>query len=86
MSRKLVEGVMQTVDVAYAEEWKLDHGIAVPLHFLTPGYDLPSCPANINCQGPPLTPLKRAWAFGDARPGKDQREVGPRVPGTVGGQ
>ena len=57
---------MQTVDVAYAEEWKFDHGIFVPLHFLTPDYDLPIVPANINCQGPPLTPLKRAWAFGEA--------------------
>ena len=66
LSRKLIEGVMQTVDVAYAEEWKFDHGISVPLHFLTPGYDLPIVPANINCQGPPLTPLKRAWAFGEA--------------------
>ena len=36
LSRKLIEGVMQTVDVAYAEEWKFDHGIMVPLHFLTP--------------------------------------------------
>ena len=27
LSRKLIEGVMQTVDVAYAEEWKFDHGI-----------------------------------------------------------
>src|SRR5436305_7718523 len=66
LSRKLIEGVMQTVDVAYAEEWKFDHGISVPLHFLTPDYDLPIVPANINCQGPPLTPLSRAWAFGEA--------------------
>jgi len=66
LSRKLIEGVLQTVDVAYAEEWKFDHGISVPLHFLTPSYDLPIVPANINCQGPPLTPLKRAWAFGEA--------------------
>jgi aromatic ring-opening dioxygenase catalytic subunit (LigB family) len=66
LSRKLIEGVMQTVDVTYAEEWKFDHGISVPLHFLTPDYDLPIVPANINCQGPPLTPLKRAWAFGEA--------------------
>ncbi len=57
---------MQTVDVAYAEEWKFDHGIMVPLHFLTPHYDVPVVPANINCQGPPLTPLHRAWAFGEA--------------------
>lgn len=66
LSRKLIERVMQTVDVAYAEEWKFDHGISVPLHFLTPNYDLPIIPANINCQGPPLAPLARAWAFGEA--------------------
>src|SRR3981189_3348962 len=56
LSKKLIEGVMQTVDVAYAEEWKFDHGIAVPLHFLTPRYDVPVIPTNINCQGPPSTP------------------------------
>ena len=66
LSRRLIEGVMQDVDVAYAEEWKFDHGIMVPLHFLTPRNDLPVIPANINCQGPPLTPLHRAWAFGEA--------------------
>ena len=66
LSRRLVREVMQTVDTAYAEEWKFDHGIMVPLHFLTPHYDLPIIPANINCQGPPLTPLARAWAFGEA--------------------
>jgi aromatic ring-opening dioxygenase catalytic subunit (LigB family) len=66
LSKRLIEEVMQTSDVAYAEEWRLDHGIMVPLHFLTPRYDLALIPANINCQGPPLTPLHRAWAFGEA--------------------
>jgi 2,3-dihydroxyphenylpropionate 1,2-dioxygenase len=66
LSGRLIREMMQTVDVAYAEEWKFDHGIMVPLHFLTPQYDLPVIPANINCQGPPLTPLHRAWAFGEA--------------------
>lgn len=66
LSKRLIEKVMQTVDVAYAEEWRFDHGISVPLHFLTPDYDLPIIPANINCQGPPLAPLARAWAFGEA--------------------
>ncbi|MEO7057890.1 MAG: extradiol ring-cleavage dioxygenase [Caldimonas sp.] len=66
LSRRLIQRVMEDVDVAYAEEWKFDHGIMVPLHFLTPRFDLPVIPANINCQGPPLTPLKRAWAFGEA--------------------
>lgn len=66
LSRRLIKEVMQSVDVAYAEEWKFDHGIMVPLHFLTPDYDTTIIPVNINCQGPPLTPLHRAWAFGEA--------------------
>jgi aromatic ring-opening dioxygenase catalytic subunit (LigB family) len=66
LSLTLIGEIMQTVDVAFAEEWKFDHGIMVPLNFLTPDYDLPIIPVNINCQGPPLTPLPRAWAFGEA--------------------
>jgi aromatic ring-opening dioxygenase catalytic subunit (LigB family) len=66
LSRRLIAGVMERVDVAYAEEWKFDHGIMVPLNFLTPDYDLPVVPVNINCQGPPLTPLHRAYEFGRA--------------------
>ena len=66
LSRRLIVSIMNSVDLAFAEEWKFDHGIMVPLHFLTPGYDLPVIPVNINCQGPPLTPLHRAWAFGEA--------------------
>ncbi len=66
LSERLITEIMQTVDVAYAEEWKFDHGIAVPLHFLTPAFDVPIIPVNINCQGPPLAPLERAWAFGEA--------------------
>ncbi len=66
LSKRLITEVMDTVDVAYAEEWKFDHGIAVPLHFLTPRFDLPVVPVNINCQGPPLAPLPRAWALGEA--------------------
>jgi aromatic ring-opening dioxygenase catalytic subunit (LigB family) len=66
VSKRLIEGVMQHADVAYAEEWLFDHGIMVPLHVLTPRFDLPIVPANINCQGPPLAPLHRTWAFGEA--------------------
>ena len=66
LSERLIGRVLNEVDVAYAEEWLFDHGIMVPLHFLTPRYDLPVIPANINCQGPPLTPLHRAYAFGRA--------------------
>jgi len=66
LSRRLITEVQKTVDVAYAEEWRFDHGIMVPLHFLDPANELTVIPANINCQGPPLTPLHRAWAFGEA--------------------
>jgi aromatic ring-opening dioxygenase catalytic subunit (LigB family) len=66
LSDRLIREIMQSVDIAYAEEWKFDHGIMVPLHFLTPRFDLPIIPVNINCQGPPLAPLHRAWAFGEA--------------------
>jgi len=66
LSQRMIAEVMATVDVAYAEEWRFDHGIAVPLHFLTPAFDVPIIPVNINCQGPPLAPLHRAWAFGEA--------------------
>ena len=66
LSRQLITEIMSEVDVSYAEDWQFDHGIMVPLHFLTPRYDLPIIPVNINCQGPPLTPLHRAWAFGRA--------------------
>ena len=66
LSERLIQLVMERSDVAYAQEWLFDHGIMVPLHFLTPRYDLPIIPVNINCQGPPLTPLHRAWTFGES--------------------
>ena len=66
LSLRLIRELMQTVDLSYAEEWKFDHGVMVPLSFLTPRYDLPVIPVNINCQGPPLAPLHRTWALGEA--------------------
>jgi 2,3-dihydroxyphenylpropionate 1,2-dioxygenase len=75
LSQQLIGEVMQTVDIAFAEEWQFDHGIMVPLHFLTPRYDVAIVPVNINCQGPPLVPLHRAWALGEAL-----RRAADRVP------
>lgn len=63
---RIISEILQTVDVAYCEEWQFDHGIMVPLHLLDPDNRFTVIPANINCQGPPLTPLHRAWAFGEA--------------------
>ena len=66
LSRRLIREILNEAEVSYSEEWKFDHGMMVPLHHLTPSYDLPVIPVNINCQAPPLTPLKRAYAFGQA--------------------
>ncbi|HEY5680500.1 MAG TPA: hypothetical protein VIS55_10570 [Pseudomonadales bacterium] len=75
LAGSLIESMLAEFDLAYAQEWKFDHGVMVPLHFLTPEYDIPVIPVNVNCQGPPLTPLARAYDFGralrracDARP------------------
>ena len=84
-SRALITDVMQDVDVAYAEEWKFDHGVMVPLHFLTPNYDRVVVPVNINCQGPPLTPLHRVWKFGETlRRACDARSEKIAIVGTGG--
>ncbi|HEX7709835.1 MAG TPA: extradiol ring-cleavage dioxygenase [Sphingomonadaceae bacterium] len=66
LSQRLIARILEKSDVAYCEEWRFDHGIMVPLHFLDPENRYRIIPANINCQGPPLTPLARAWAFGEA--------------------
>lgn len=66
LARRIIEHTLEFSDVGYAEEWKFDHGIMVPLHHLTPNYDIPVIPANINCQAPPFSPLARAYNFGKA--------------------
>ena len=38
LSRRLIAHTLKNTDVSYAEEWKFDHGIMVPLHHLTPDY------------------------------------------------
>jgi 2,3-dihydroxyphenylpropionate 1,2-dioxygenase len=66
LSQRLIRRIMEDVDLAYSQEWKFDHGIMVPLHFLDPDNALKVIPVNINCQGPPLAPLHRCYAFGQA--------------------
>ena len=85
LSEQLIKSIMRDVDLAYAQEWKFDHGIMVPLHFLTPRFDLPVIPVNINCQGPPLIPLDRCYEFGRAlRRACDERPERIAVIGTGG--
>ena len=64
LSRRLIQNILQDAEVSFSEEWKFDHGMMVPLHHVTPNYDTPIIPVNINCQAPPLTPLHRVYEFG----------------------
>ena len=85
LSEQLINSIMHDIDLAYAQEWKFDHGIMVPLHFLTPNFDLPVIPVNINCQGPPLIPLNRCYEFGRAlRRACDERPERIAIVGTGG--
>lgn len=85
LSRRLISEMMEDVDLAYCEEWKFDHGIMVPLHHLTPNYDLPVIPINVNCQCPPMAPLHRAYALGQAlRRASDRIDARIAVVGTGG--
>lgn len=66
LSSRLIRNILEYADVSYSEEWKFDHGMMVPLHHVTPRFDTPVIPLNINCQSPPLTPLHRTYEFGIA--------------------
>ena len=85
VSEEIIQIVMKDIDVSYAQEWKFDHGISVPLNFLTPDYDIDVIPVNINCQGPPLTPLNRAYEFGKSiRKACDSIDTKIAIVGTGG--
>jgi hypothetical protein len=66
ISEKLIAGISETVDISYCQEWKFDHGIMVPLSYLSPENTLPVIPFNINCQSPPMAPLNRVYELGRA--------------------
>ena len=62
----LRHGLENGVDWARADEWSLDHGMMVPLHFLDPGGALPIVPVFVNCAAAPYPTLDRCRAVGGA--------------------
>ncbi|SRR5579875_170998 len=52
------------VDLAFAKALRLEHGVMVPLTLLTPAMDIPIVWIMLNCQVPPLPPLRRCWQLG----------------------
>ncbi|NKB19852.1 MAG: extradiol ring-cleavage dioxygenase [Alphaproteobacteria bacterium] len=79
LAAALADEVMETVDLAYSGELALDHGFMVPLHFLTPDYDVPVVPLIINCMFPPYPKLGRAYELGRAL-----RRAIDQQPGRIG--
>ena len=53
-------------DLATTESFDVDHSVMIPLHLLTPHFDLPVVPIFINGHVPPLPSARRAVAFGRA--------------------
>jgi 2,3-dihydroxyphenylpropionate 1,2-dioxygenase len=66
IARALAERIAEHVDISHSEELALDHGAMIPLHFLSPGFDVPVVPIIVNCFAPPLPPLGRCWELGRA--------------------
>ena len=67
LGRALHAGVLERgFDAALSQRIEVDHGVMVPLHFLTPSYDLPVVPVFVNGLVPPLPRAERALAFGRA--------------------
>lgn len=60
------QGLQAGFDLALSERLEVDHSIMVPLHFLTPAYDVPLVPIFINGLAPPIPPGSRAHALGRA--------------------
>ena len=51
-------------DLASTEHFDVDHSVMIPLHFLTPRFDVPVVPIFINGHVPPLPSARRAFTFG----------------------
>jgi aromatic ring-opening dioxygenase catalytic subunit (LigB family) len=53
-------------DVGMTQNFSVDHSITVPLHFLTPGMQVPVIPFFISGHLPPLPKAARCYALGQA--------------------
>lgn len=73
------------MDPAFSERTVIEHGLAVPLSFLTPSFDVPVLPVLQNCMVPPLPPLRRCYAFGQVlRAAAEDQGLRVAVVGTGG--
>jgi protocatechuate 4,5-dioxygenase beta chain len=66
LARAIVrEGARRGVMFAFLDRLELDDGISVPLHYLTPGMQVPLVPITLNCTVPPIPSSERAYRLGE---------------------
>jgi aromatic ring-opening dioxygenase catalytic subunit (LigB family) len=66
LARALVrEGGRLGIMFAYLRQLELDDGISVPLHYLTPGMQIPLVPVTLNCTVPPIPSSADAYRLGE---------------------
>jgi hypothetical protein len=61
----VAEGFKAGIDFARSEELPLDHSECVPLHFLTPRWDVPIVPVVVNTFASPMPTLQRCCQVGE---------------------
>ncbi|MBM2811870.1 MAG: 2,3-dihydroxybiphenyl 1,2-dioxygenase [Chloroflexi bacterium] len=54
------------IDLAFSDEFLIDHSFTVPLNFLRPEMDIPIVPIWTNVMAPPLPPARRFFQIGQA--------------------
>jgi aromatic ring-opening dioxygenase catalytic subunit (LigB family) len=79
-ARGLVEyAYARDFDLAHSSELYLDHGTNLPLHFITPDYDIPVVPLLVNTVWEPMPTAERSHQLGEliadyvANDGADKR-------------
>ena len=61
----LHDGIDRGIDFASSDEFRADHSILVPLHYLTPGFGVPVVPVFTNCIAPPFPGPDRFYRLGE---------------------
>jgi aromatic ring-opening dioxygenase catalytic subunit (LigB family) len=65
LARELLEACYaRELEPSFAREMQFDHGTMIPLHFLTPGMNIPVVPIVFNTLAPPFPSAARCLALG----------------------
>jgi hypothetical protein len=65
LARELVKQAINSgFDLSFSEELALDHGSVIPLHFVTPNYDVPVIPIILNNVMEPMPNPRRIFQLG----------------------